>query len=116
MVGGKAYRFHEIFREEVDAINERRQALHRTNLVTLEDEPRENSGRLPDPDSARGPETVSPASGAAAPEEKKLSGVSEPILRPTANSNLVGLHCRAAASVRRHSVSAHSRRSTRPVS
>ena len=91
MVDGKAYRFHEVFREEVDAINERRQALHRTNLVTLEDEPRENSGRLPDSDSARRPETVSPASGAAAPEEKKLSGVSEPILRPTASSNLVGL-------------------------
>src|SRR5262249_39968774 len=74
-------------------INKRREALHRTNLVVLEDEPRENSrGRPgPDPASACGPETVSPASGAAAPEQKKLGVASETILRPTAGSNLVGL-------------------------
>jgi Patatin-like phospholipase len=60
MAIGTTYHFHEVFQEEIDAINERRRSLGRTNRVRLEVEVEADNDR-------------------------------EPIMRPTARSNLVGL-------------------------
>ena len=93
MTIGSTYHFDEVFQEEVQQINQRRRALGRTDLVALEIEP----------DAVSVPAyTVSsePTSEARPPDASSESALHDqtstrperaPVLRPTANSHLVGL-------------------------
>jgi hypothetical protein len=82
----RTYRFHEIFEEEVTAVNRRRHRFERQE-VALEVEPDANSKPDSEHDSGAGSSRLaSDARGKqTAPTE------SEPTLRPMANSHLVGL-------------------------
>jgi hypothetical protein len=84
MTVARKYRFYEVFQEEVAAINERRRRLGRTDLITLELEPGDESGPA-------GASNSSPVSGSPAPGQGDAAPDREPILRPTAASNVVGL-------------------------
>jgi predicted acylesterase/phospholipase RssA len=81
----RTYRFHEIFKEEVQAINQRRRQLHRGE-VELELESRAdtnpNSESDPAPASSR---SLSPQ------DQADIRSDGEPILRPTLRSGLAGL-------------------------
>jgi Patatin-like phospholipase len=80
----RTYRFHEIFKEEVQAINQRRRRFGRGE-VALELESRTNSNSH----SEHRPGT---ASGPLLPtQEGDTRSDGEPILRPTASSGLAGL-------------------------
>src|SRR5437588_13053424 len=79
----RTYRFHEVFEEEVRAINQRRQRFGRAEF-RLEVEPGA------DPKSA-GSETATPQAFPAAQAGSDARAEAEPIMRPTANSSLVGL-------------------------
>jgi predicted acylesterase/phospholipase RssA len=81
----RTYRFHEIFKEEVQAINQRRRRFGRRE-VALEPESRTNSNSNSEHDSG----TASPAPLLPGQEGDTRSG-GEPILRPTASSGLAGL-------------------------
>jgi hypothetical protein len=79
----RTYRFHEIFKEEVQAINQRRRQLHRGE-VALELESRANPNSESDPAPA--------SSGSHSPQEQAdIRSDGEPIMRPTLRSGLAGL-------------------------
>jgi len=92
MTVGRIYRFDEVFAEEVQAINARRTSAGRTDLIALEVE---------DPavgDGSAGPKSQEHAAAISPPRSKSVTGVrddaqsgNEPILRPTAESNVIGL-------------------------
>src|SRR5436190_2360857 len=86
MTVSSTYRFHEIFQQEVELVNERRNALGRTDLVTLETESDRTSDTAQEPISR-------PTSAARQTNTGSQLAPSElgPILRPTAGSNVVGL-------------------------
>jgi predicted acylesterase/phospholipase RssA len=79
----RTYRFHEVFEEEVRAINQRRRGFGRAEF-RLEVEPGA------DPKSA-GSGTAAPQPLPAAQAGSDARAEAEPIMRPTANSSLVGL-------------------------
>jgi patatin-like phospholipase len=81
----RTYRFHEIFKEEVQAINQRRRRFGR-GLVALELE----SGTNSNSHSEQDPGTASPP-GSLPPAQESHTRSGEPILRPTASSGLAGL-------------------------
>ena len=86
MTVSSTFRFDEIFRQEIELINERRRALGRTDLVTLESESDGASPRAQEPVSTQDLGARQPSAGSQlAPSER------EPVLRPTAGSNVVGL-------------------------
>ena len=86
MTVSSTYRFDEIFRQEIELINERRRALGRTDLVALETESDGASPRAQEPVSTPNLGARQPGAGSQlAPSER------EPVLRPTAGSNVVGL-------------------------
>jgi hypothetical protein len=87
----RTYRFHEIFQEEVKAINERRRRLGRAERITLEIEPSVESAAGADPNSGPGPAVAAPGSQSTPSGQGKTDSDREPILRPTAGSNVVGL-------------------------
>ena len=80
----RTYRFHEIFKEEVQAINQRRRRFRRGE-VALEPE----SGTNSNSNSEHDPGTASPPGSLAPAQESDTR--SEPILRPTLSSSLAGL-------------------------
>jgi hypothetical protein len=82
----RTYRFHEIFKEEVQAINQRRRRFGRRE-VALEPESRTNSNSNSEHDSGTAslPGSVPPA------QESDTRRGGEPIVRPTASSGLAGL-------------------------
>jgi Patatin-like phospholipase len=81
----RTYRFHEIFKEEVQAINQRRRRLRRGE-VELELEFRADAS----PNSESDPAPAS--SGSLSPQERAVTpSDGEPILRPTSHSGLAGL-------------------------
>src|SRR5215469_889873 len=79
----RTYRFHEVFEEEVRAINQRRRRFGRAEFH-LEVEPRA------DPPS-EDPGTAGPRAFPAAPAGSAARAEAEPTMRPTENSSLVGL-------------------------
>jgi len=79
----RTYRFHEVFEEEVRAINQRRRRFGRAEFH-LEVEPRADPPSE-DPGTA-GPRTFPAASAGSAARAE-----AEPTMRPTENSSLVGL-------------------------
>jgi Patatin-like phospholipase len=82
----RTYRFHEIFNEEVQAINQRRRRFRRGE-VALELETGTNSNSNSEHDSGAGsPGPLSTAQGQSASRND-----AEPIVRPTASSGLAGL-------------------------
>jgi Patatin-like phospholipase len=81
----RTYRFHEIFKEEIQAINQRRRRFGRGE-VALELESSTNSDSNSEHDSG----TASRAPLLAAQEGDKR-GDGEPIMRPTLSSGLAGL-------------------------
>src|SRR4029077_20111334 len=93
MTIGSTYHFGEVFREEVQQINQRRRELGRTDLVALEIEP--DTVSVPANTVSSAP--TSEARPADASSESALHAQTstrpehEPVLRPTANSYLVGL-------------------------
>jgi Patatin-like phospholipase len=90
MTISRTYRFHEIFQEEVKAINERRGGLGRTDLIRLEVEPSGDSDRAAGSDSGSSQaETLASAASQSGPTSTDPER--EPIMRPTAGSNVVGL-------------------------
>src|SRR6266511_3852008 len=82
----RTYRFHEIFKEEAQAINQRRRRFGR-GLVALEFEAGTNSNS----NSERDPGTASPPGSLAPAQESDTRSGGEPIVRPTAKSGLAGL-------------------------
>jgi hypothetical protein len=85
----RTYRFNEVFQEEIQAINDRRIELGRTDLVALEREPNADTQAPGVSNSGEGSETTSAASGAS--EQRNARAEREPIMRPTASSNVIGL-------------------------
>jgi predicted acylesterase/phospholipase RssA len=87
------YHFGEVFQEEVQQINQRRRELGRTDLVALEIEP----DAVSVPANTVSSEPTSEARPPDASSESALHAQTstrpehEPVLRPTANSYLVGL-------------------------
>src|SRR5262245_59195264 len=82
----RTYRFHEVFEEEVQAINQRRRRFDRAE-VELELEPRAVSNGNSAHDSGAGsPGPLSTAQGQSASRND-----AEPIPRSTARSGLAGL-------------------------
>ncbi|MGN6733711.1 MAG: patatin-like phospholipase family protein, partial [Candidatus Binatia bacterium] len=79
----RTYRFHEVFEEEVRAINQRRRRFGRAEF-RLEVEPGD------DPKSA-GSGTPAAQAFPAAQAGRDARAQAEPTMRPTANSSLVGL-------------------------
>src|SRR2546430_5665386 len=77
----RTYRFHEVFEEEVRAINQRRRRFGRAEF-RLEVEPGA------DPKSA-GSGTAAPQAFPAAQAGRDAPGEGEPIMRPAAKSSLV---------------------------
>jgi hypothetical protein len=105
----RTYRFHEIFKEEVQAINQRRRRFGR-GLVALELESRTDANPVSAPDPAPA------SSGSLSPQEQTdARSDGEPILRPTASSGLAGLALSGGGIRSDLSVSGHCKRSTRPV-
>src|SRR5882724_1248298 len=82
----RTYRFHEIFKEEAQAINQRRRRFGR-GLVALEFEAGTNSNS----NSERDPGTASPPGSLAPAQESDTRSGGEPIVRPTVGSALAGL-------------------------
>src|SRR6476646_2541148 len=84
----RIYRFDEVFADEVEAINARRTKAGRTDLVALEVE-----------DASVGDASgLKPAAAGSSAHAESSAGVQddthfgrEPILRPTADSNVIGL-------------------------
>src|SRR5262249_12853896 len=79
----RTYRFHEVFKEEVRAINQRRRRFGRAEF-RLEVEPGD------DPTS-EGSATAASQALPAAQAGTDARADAEPTMRPTANSSLVGL-------------------------
>src|SRR3954451_8045490 len=84
----RIYRFDEVFADEVEAINARRTKAGRTDLVALEVEEA----------SAGDASGLKPAAAGSSAHAESSAGVQddthfgrEPILRPTADSNVIGL-------------------------
>jgi predicted acylesterase/phospholipase RssA len=84
MTAGRTFEFDEIFQEEVQLINARRRKVGRTDLVTLT--PTEPNSM---PSSQARPRNSSPESNARSQEDTHPQP--EPVLRPTADSKVVGL-------------------------
>ncbi len=82
----RTYRFHEIFKEEAQAINQRRRRFRRGE-VALEPE----SGTNSNSNSEHDPGTASPPGSLAPAQESDTRSGGEPIVRPTAKSGLAGL-------------------------
>ena len=82
----RTYRFHEIFEEEVQAINQRRRRFGRED-VALEVEPDANSNLSSEHSSGTG--SPGPVSAVRGQRNTRVEG--EPTMRPTASSGLVGL-------------------------
>src|SRR3954453_16613433 len=82
----RAFRFDEVFREEVQAINARRRELGRQDLIALEVEDPSNESTSQQGSEAGTPETASATRG-----DKNVLPEREPIMRPTAGSNVIGL-------------------------
>ena len=82
----RAFRFDEVFREEVQAINARRRELGRQDLIALEVEDPSNESTSQPSSEAGTPETASAPRG-----DKSVLPEREPIMRPTAGSNVIGL-------------------------
>jgi hypothetical protein len=82
----RTYRFHEVFEEEVQAINQRRRRFGRAE-VRLEAE----TGASSKSESGGGSETAAPEARPAAPAGNEARAEAEPIMRPTASSGLAGL-------------------------
>jgi predicted acylesterase/phospholipase RssA len=83
----RTYRFHEIFAQEVQAINQRRRRFGREE-VRLELEPDTNSKLNSEPHSGTASPGPSSAAGQAQTAERAEG---EPIMRPTASSGLAGV-------------------------
>ena len=79
----RTYRFHEVFEEEVRAINQRRRRFGRAEF-RLEVEPEENP-------TSEGSGTAAPQAFPAAQAGRDARAEAEPTMRPTPNSSLVGL-------------------------
>jgi hypothetical protein len=93
MTVGSTYRFDEAFQEEVEAINVRRRELGRTDFVELEievDAAFAPSGELNSKQSSEA-RPLSLGSKSTTRRQKKTRAEREPVLRPTAKSNVVGL-------------------------
>ena len=93
MTVGSTYRFDEVFQEEVEAINVRRRELGRTDFVELEievDAAFAPSGELNSKQSSEA-RPLSLGSKSTTRGQKKTRPEREPVLRPTAKSNVVGL-------------------------
>jgi len=85
----KTFKFHEVFAEEIKAVNARRKAHGRTDFAKLEDEQ-----EPPAPAAARsehGDSTPPGQSSQALDRDPGRPAGREPDRRPTANSNLIGL-------------------------
>src|SRR6266576_3104677 len=80
----RTYRFHEVFEEEVRAINQRRRRFGRAEF-RLEAETGASSK------SESGGGSAAPEALPAAPAGQDARAEAEPIMRPTANSSLIGL-------------------------
>ena len=87
------YRFDEVFQEEVRAINVRRRELGRTDPVALEIEADAALEPPVEPNSKQSSEASPPSlgSGFTTREQNNTRSEREPVLRPTARSNVVGL-------------------------
>jgi hypothetical protein len=92
MTDTKTYLFHEVFAEEVQAINQRREALHGKGhrKVALESEGDTDVGPAVDP-SSKGGSRVGLASAVSGSVPADVGLTHEPIMRPTEDSRLVGL-------------------------
>jgi Patatin-like phospholipase len=93
MTVGNTYRFDQIFQEEVQAINVRRRELGRTDFVALEveiDEAFAPAGELNSKQSSEA-RSLSLSSESTTRGQKNTRPEREPVLRPTASSNVVGL-------------------------
>jgi predicted acylesterase/phospholipase RssA len=77
----RTFNFHEVFAEEVEALNARRLAAGRTDLIELEVE------RAPFALERASKSNFEPSVGV----QNDPHAGSEPILRPTADSNIIGL-------------------------
>jgi hypothetical protein len=91
MTASRTYRFDEIFQEEIKAINERRKRLGRTDLITLEIESSTDSAPAADPKSEPSSAAEPPPAQSAASARSDAGPQREPIMRPSAGSNVVGL-------------------------
>jgi hypothetical protein len=89
MTVSRTYRFDEVFQEEVQLINVRRRELGRTDLVALEIEPDAAFTPAEEPSSEARP--LSSNAESTARSQKNTLSEPEPVLRPTAGSNVVGL-------------------------
>src|SRR4051794_37476742 len=83
----RIYRFDEVFSEEIEAINARRTKAGRTALVALEVE--DASGDVSGLEPAGSGSSTHPGSDAGVQDDTNSGR--EPILRPTADSNVIGL-------------------------
>jgi predicted acylesterase/phospholipase RssA len=84
----RIYRFDEVFSDEVEAINARRTKAGRTDLVALEVEDASVGDAFGLNPAAAGSST---RSGSNAGVQDDTHSGREPILRPTADSNVIGL-------------------------
>jgi hypothetical protein len=93
MTVSRTYRFDEVFQEEVQLINVRRRELGRTDLVALEIESDAAFPPAEEPSSTPSSEArpLSSSSESTARSQKNTRPEQEPVLRPTAGSNVVGL-------------------------
>jgi hypothetical protein len=85
------YRFHEVFEKEVQAINQRRDRVARKDFIALEVERDIDSapdGRSNSEPSLQGEPRGSEAEAAT---QRSIALAREPIMRPTSDSNVVGL-------------------------
>ena len=87
----RTYRFGEVFQEEIEAINMRRHELGRTDFVTLEEEVNGPSAPSAEPDSKQSLEANPLSSSESTTRGRNGLPEREPVLRPRASSNLVGL-------------------------
>src|SRR5262245_66088431 len=90
MTVSKTYRFHEVFEEEIRAINKRRGTFGRAEAA-LEVEPDTDSGPPTEPASEAGSPHGASGSESEAAGPKSVDPDRECIKRPTKDSNLVGL-------------------------
>jgi predicted acylesterase/phospholipase RssA len=86
----RTYRFHEIFAEEVQAINQRRRRFGRPKIA-LEVEPSVDPAGVTEPNSQPRSAPSATSSQFAASGHTDTAPEREPIMRPTAGSNVVGL-------------------------
>ena len=91
MTVGRAYRFDEVFQEEVKAINARRLGLGRKDSVALEVEVDAPAAPSAEPHSQYGSQAGPPGSESATRGQKNPRPEREPIMRPTVGSNVIGL-------------------------